>query len=38
MQVIIAGMKRQINEDTHSIHSKVDDIPDEGADFFEDDD
>lgn len=34
MQVIIAGMKRQVNEDAQSVHSKVDDIPDEGADFF----
>lgn len=38
MQVIIAGMKRQVNEDNQSIHSKVDDVPEDGADFFDDDD
>lgn len=38
MHVIIAGMKRQVNEDNQSIHSKVDDVPDDGADFFDDDD
>ena len=37
MAIIIAGMKRQINnEDARSIHSQVgeNDIPTEGWDFF----
>ena len=37
MQVIIAGMKRQVNEDSQSVHSKVDDALEEGVDFFDDD-
>ena len=39
MAIIIAGMKRQLNnEDARSIHSQVgeNDIPAEGWDFFED--
>ena len=37
MAVIMAGMKRQVNEDERSVQSKVDDIPEDGDDFFDDD-
>ena len=39
MGIIIAGMKRQINnDDAKSVHSQVNeqDIPTDGWDFFED--
>jgi len=37
MQVIITGMKRQIVDDNKSVSSRVEDLPNEGIDFFEDD-
>jgi hypothetical protein len=36
MAIVIAGMKRQNNEDNNSISSDVHDLPVDGRDFFED--
>jgi uncharacterized membrane-anchored protein len=36
MEVIITGMKRQIVDDGKSVSSKVEDLPSEGVDFFDD--
>ena len=38
MQIIITGMKRQILDESMSICSNIEEIPQEGTDFFEDSD
>lgn len=37
MQVIITGMKRQVLDDSQSVSSRVEELPSEGIDFFDDD-
>lgn len=37
MATIIAGMKRQVNNEDHSVDSDLKDLPVEGVDFFDDD-
>jgi hypothetical protein len=37
MAIIIAGMKRQINDDDKSVSSEINEVLAEGADFFEND-